>query len=808
MQPQLPDKTPPPRYGIDDLEVDIGKAEVYRAGQVIPLPKLSFDLLRALIEAAPTIATLDMLLDQVWPGLIVSPETVAQRVKLLRDALGDDSKQPRYILAVRGRGYRLLSLPKSLPAPPSADASSHTQVLPITATVPTPEVSPITVTREHATARPFLTRRRLLLTAVFICAAAVIAMVYMRSTRVHSITRASDQAQPVVTPTRLPPRTVAVLQFLNLGANPQDEFLASGLAESIRLKLGGLSQIVVIARSSTSAYNGKNINAATIGRELSARYLLEGTFQRHDDSVRITAQLVDAENSQNVWSVFFDRKAADIFSVQDEISAKVAQALKVTLDTSVDKRRAGLGTNNLDAYLEYLQARGLAATLTLVNLQAALLHYRRATEFDPSFSRAYSGMANAKLQMTNNFHSFDRSPDEEKSLNAEIRTMANKALELDPHNAEGYEMLGAIDPDDTQAEVYVRRAIELDPNSAHTHFLAWSLAFGNEEVSPSAVDEELQHLDKAMEIDPLEPRYPYSKANIYLFRRTTEMSKGEPLLLRSLELNPNYFPAHMRLSELRNNQGRRADAIRFAEQAVAEDPSGEEWLASRYLAIGDIGAFENISQHSTTMSFKILNLAAHRQWQTIAQLLKDAGDHVSDETLDHAGFALLMDARQSHSFDFARQILEKAANIQWDLNGMPKPKVPMLFDMHAEIEFADLLQLSGDTERAKKILEMVLVSLDTASVKFKRGERWFGPARALVFCMLGRDDECLSALQQNLNSIHVSAATLEDEPGYDRVRKDSRFAAIIEATRKQAAAELAQVREMRKQGQIPMRTNP
>ena len=97
-----------PRFRVDDLEVDTGKAVVTRNGVELPLPKLSFDLLRALIESAPAVATTDSLLDRVWPGLVVNPETVAARVKLLRDVIGDDPKQPRYILGVRARGYLLI----------------------------------------------------------------------------------------------------------------------------------------------------------------------------------------------------------------------------------------------------------------------------------------------------------------------------------------------------------------------------------------------------------------------------------------------------------------------------------------------------------------------------------------------------------------------------------------------------------------------------------------------------------------------------------------------------------------------------
>jgi DNA-binding winged helix-turn-helix (wHTH) protein len=131
--------TAPPRFRIDDLEVDVGKAEVMRGDEKIALPKLSFDLLCALIHAAPAIVTNDELLERVWPGLQVSPESVAQRVKLLRSAIGDDSQQPRYILGVRGRGYRLIpvverladsTLPVNTPTEAAVQASATTPQMP------------------------------------------------------------------------------------------------------------------------------------------------------------------------------------------------------------------------------------------------------------------------------------------------------------------------------------------------------------------------------------------------------------------------------------------------------------------------------------------------------------------------------------------------------------------------------------------------------------------------------------------------------------------------------------------------------
>ncbi len=139
--------TAPPRFRVGDLEVDLGKAEVTRGEEKIALPKLSFDLLCALINAAPAIVTNDELLEQVWPGLQVSPESVAQRVKLLRSAIGDDSQQPRYILGVRGRGYRLI---------PAVERLTESRQLTRDATSPSIDTASPTIADKSIAVLPFV----------------------------------------------------------------------------------------------------------------------------------------------------------------------------------------------------------------------------------------------------------------------------------------------------------------------------------------------------------------------------------------------------------------------------------------------------------------------------------------------------------------------------------------------------------------------------------------------------------------------------------------------------------------------------
>lgn len=241
----------PRRYTVGDLSVDEGQSRVSRAGIDLPLPKLSFDLLVALSRAAPNVLSLDALVDQVWPGLVVSPETVSQRVKLLRGVLEDDAKNPRYIVGVRGRGYRLCVPPR-------------------------PE--------------------RVLVTAAS-------------------------------------PRSIAVLPFENLGDSPSDHVISLGVPEAVLHLLASLNEVVVIARTSSFAYQGDR-DARSIGQALSARYLLEGSVQSAGGRLRLTTRLIDAQSNSDIWSMRFDRAREDAFALQDEIATQVARALTVSLDGS------------------------------------------------------------------------------------------------------------------------------------------------------------------------------------------------------------------------------------------------------------------------------------------------------------------------------------------------------------------------------------------------------------------------------------------------------------------------------------------
>ena len=179
---------------------------------------------------------------------------------------------------------------------------------------------------------------------------------------------------------------IAVLPFANLGTAAEGDVLASGIAESVLHQLASLAELDVISRTSSFAFRGRATDAREIGRQLGARFLLEGSVQSDRRRMRVTTQLIDTETGADIWSMRFDRLPGDIFAVQDEIAMQVTQALELSLDARAKDRLTGQGTQNLQAYLAFLQGRSLLANNRVVDTKEAIGQFERAIKLDPKFA--------------------------------------------------------------------------------------------------------------------------------------------------------------------------------------------------------------------------------------------------------------------------------------------------------------------------------------------------------------------------------------------------------------------------------------
>jgi adenylate cyclase len=350
-------------YSLGDLTIDTGRQLVGRADDPIALPKLSYDLLLVLVRAAPNVVSLDELMRLVWPAIIVSPETISQRVKLLRDALGDDPRGPRYIAGLRGRGYQIVAAVKEIDDNPAAAAISD-------------------------------------------------------STPTHSI---------------------AVLPFVNMSGDASQEYFSDGLTEELLNSLSRMSELQVAARTSSFSFKGKDTDIGTIARKLNVGAVLEGAVRRSANTIRITAQLINAVSGFHLWSQTYDRDLGDVLKLQTEIATAVAGALKVTLLGDVAAKVELGGTRNPAAFDAYLRsAKAVSSIHEAKELPTAIAGYTEAIHLDPHYALAFAARSMA-------FSDYARESETEvrESFN-KAQADARQVLALAPDLAEAHLALAYV----------------------------------------------------------------------------------------------------------------------------------------------------------------------------------------------------------------------------------------------------------------------------------------------------------------------------------------------------------------------------
>jgi TolB-like protein/DNA-binding winged helix-turn-helix (wHTH) protein len=782
-------------YRVGDLIVDIGRGRVTRQDLEVSLPKLSFDLLVALIRAAPNLLTLELLMERVWPGLVVSPETVTQRVKVLRYALDDDPKEPRYIAGVRGRGYRLVADVTPLcAAPASQDAR--------------PPVEPIPAPMR----RRFRWRRAGIGVATLVLLTVVAAILWRhRSGALPVLIAVQGRA---VTVSAAPPRSIAVLPFDNLSTGANGNVLALGFAEQVLHQLGNLSDLTVIARPSSFAFQGHNTDAREIGRKLNTKFLLEGSVQSDAQRLRVTAELIDTDTDLQVWSARFDRAANDIFAVQDEIALEVARALEVNISAGTREKLTGRGTQNLDAWLAYEQGRALVATRKLADLQNATKRFADATRLDPSFAAAYVAEAEARLLIAFFQGSdvwFGMNPALAPSERTEIDRLLAQALKLDPRDGEAYIVHGWLqEGSPVDAEADDRRGLGLSPNSELGYErLARVLFFypkAGERYDPEKREEAYVMIDKARALDPLAPTAHLTKAELVLFGRN-DRGQAKRLLLQALQVEPNNYPALALLGGDEWLLGNFAEAVRYGEQALALEP-GVFWprpnLLRYYLDLEDVAAAREIlnSIPPTDTWSRIPFYLYQRDWKTAGELayVPPLTFHPVDE--ESRVWALLHHGLAAGQLERAKGALEQGCGVQWNRAGEP---VVVHSDDNC-VELAAFMQAAGERDRAARLLRAELSAMDHELRDQPGGDSWAFPTRPEALALLGDTEGAIKALQ------HVFASTsaewwywLQLDSAYDGIRHDPRFEAILTQTRTHAAEERAKLELLRAQGVVPRR---
>ncbi|RUM98241.1 adenylate cyclase [Pseudaminobacter arsenicus] len=287
--------------------------------------------------------------------------------------------------------------------------------------------------------------------------------------------------------------SIAVLPFINLSNDPEQESFADGLTEDLITDLSRISGLFVIARNSVFAYKGKTFAVGEIAEDLGVRYLLEGSARRAAGRVRINAQLVDAVSGDHLWAQRFDRSLEDVFAVQDEVTARIVEALLGRLRAPPPRNRP----RNLEAYDLCVRARKLMDDTPQTAREAHLM-LTRAVSLDPEYAEAYRWLA------MNHWMGWVHSGGPTESSRSIALELARKAVSIDPNDAGCRWVLAyllAYERSFAEADAEFGHAIEIDPNEAD----AWA-ALSDIAVLAGRIGEGLEHIGKAFRLNP----YPAS----------------------------------------------------------------------------------------------------------------------------------------------------------------------------------------------------------------------------------------------------------------------------------------------------------
>jgi TolB-like protein/Flp pilus assembly protein TadD/DNA-binding winged helix-turn-helix (wHTH) protein len=543
--------TPEPGgFRVGDLLLDIGRQQVTRDGAELPLSQLSFGLLVALVRAAPNVVTFDQLMERVWPGLVVSQETVSQRVKLVRDALGDDSQAPRYIGGVRGRGYRMVArvspvvaVPDSPPLPeipPTSAPGTHGPVRedpngPV-ATTPAEPASPPTNAAPLTAPPPPVAGGKRLISRKSITAIATGLVIVVLAVSASILTRylpGAPHEQPMVIQGRRSvlvqqPRTIAVLPLVDLSPSGGNDYIGDGLAQELSSRLARIPGLRVAAQTSAFAYKGSHADVRTIGKALGVGNILEGSVRREGDHVRVTAELIDTASGYHIWSQSYDRNWQDLLVIQDDLSRSIISTLQVVLSSDLAQRVGQPPTAQIAAFDLYLSGIAkLRQSTSADQLDTAEQMFHDAIAIDPEFAPAYSGLCERYTT------GYERTRD--AALAEKAEDACKQALKLDSSLREvemGLAHLYLVTGRGAQATELLHKVISKDPTDADA-YIGLGDAYEGQQRSADA----------------------------------------EIAYNRAVEAEPTYGAAHTALATFLFNHGRAAEAIPHCKRVTEMAPA-------------------------------------------------------------------------------------------------------------------------------------------------------------------------------------------------------------------------------------------
>ena len=585
-------------------------------------------------------------------------------------------------------------------------------------------------------------------------------------------------------------KSVAVLAFENMSGDPEQEYFSDGISEELLNTLAKVDDLHVISRSSSFSFKGKGLDIPTIAKELNVAHVLEGSVRRMGDSVRITAQLVDARTDVHVWSETFDRELStqNIFAIQSDIAAAIADKLRATLSRQDQVDLGSVPTSSLEAYQSYWLGKQRMVSRASVSLEQAIEYFEKAIETDPEFALAYVGLADTYMLLG------DYAGMSLRDVLEKAEPAIGKALALDDELAEAYVAKGAIRAkasDFAAAVDAFERAIELDSNFSRAYHWYGDVLLTYLQQPDAA----LPMLERAYTLDPVSPALivTVGQALSGLGRFEEAMDYYQ----KALEIEPAYASTYHLIGVLHAYAYGRLDlAVRWGLESYARDPryvTNLSGLGIYYLTLGD-------EQKAEYWIDQALSIGPDRYRSNMAAALLDfrrgneAGVLEAADQLQAVAPGNNITLYLLVAYARYQEALQITAESYPEIACGREPEVSRR-NLFPAINVSLALEKTGDRECANRLLEQALAQM---RVMPRLGSSGYGFADVEVYARQNRKEQALSALRQAIeNGGRVFWwSQLTQSPHTELLRGDPEFAAMIDEIRNDMAAQLTRVREL------------
>lgn len=456
-------------YEFGEFRLDTAERQLWRDVKEVALTPKAYAILSLLVEHSGRTLTKEDFMREVWGDSFVEEKNLADNISIIRQALGDDPKNPQYIKTIPRRGYRFIAdVHEVSESGPDLFLTerSRARIVVDEELQPDTDVVQENVLRQRSavtTLPPVRKTARWPRLALIVGACALLGALVFVAYRILSSKRTPVAVQPSSDGT-ISARTLAVLPFKPLVADSQDPALELGMTDALISKLSNIGQITVRPTNSVLKYAADDQDLRATASELGVDVLLVGRVQKIDDRIRLSVQLVRAADGATVWAEKFDEKFTDIFAVQDTVSERAAQALALKLTGEERRRLAKRYTDNVEAYQLYLKGRQHWSTFTRAGREKSINYYNEALRIDPDYTLAYTGLAGTYI-VTGIY-----GPLSPAEAMPKARDAVRRALELDEELAQAHVSYAAYkifyERDWPGAERELKRAMELNPKDA------------------------------------------------------------------------------------------------------------------------------------------------------------------------------------------------------------------------------------------------------------------------------------------------------------------------------------------------------